>query len=288
MTTLTNTHGLPQVIVDALLNDDYDRGESDITVTELVSPPRMVALKLAHAHEIRRDASEMLFLLQGKLMHKLLEEAGRDALTEERLYTERLGWKIGGKFDHVTVENIEKDTYKLTDWKNSSVWAWKDGVKPEYVAQANLYALLLREHGFNVTTLACGVLYRDWSKPAARRGDHPKVGAQEFKVPLWHPIDQEYYLNQAVEAHQAARRELPECTDEDRWAKAPKYAVMKEGREKALRLLDTKGEALEWIGQQHNLAAGTVRIVYRPGENTRCQDYCEVAPFCSQWQAMQA
>src|SRR3990167_5596923 len=46
---LTNKQGLPQPLVEAVRNDSYGRGDADISVTQLLAPPRKVALIHEHA-----------------------------------------------------------------------------------------------------------------------------------------------------------------------------------------------------------------------------------------------
>ena len=42
---LTNKHNLPEAIVAAIMNDSYTKGDADISVTELLSPPQLRALR---------------------------------------------------------------------------------------------------------------------------------------------------------------------------------------------------------------------------------------------------
>jgi len=55
---LTNKYNLPQTFYDAVKNDDYTKGDSNISVTELISPPRKIALEEKHAGEIEEDVSD--------------------------------------------------------------------------------------------------------------------------------------------------------------------------------------------------------------------------------------
>ena len=45
---LTNNHNLPEAIVAAIMNDSYTKGDADISVTELLTPPQLRHLKLKH------------------------------------------------------------------------------------------------------------------------------------------------------------------------------------------------------------------------------------------------
>ncbi len=72
---ITNRRSLPELIVRAIENDPYSRGDSDVTVTQLVKPPRIVALEKLHADEIEVDASDMVWALFGQTVHIVLERA---------------------------------------------------------------------------------------------------------------------------------------------------------------------------------------------------------------------
>ena len=91
---ITNKAGLPQAFVDAVKADDYDPGESDISVTSLIAPPRLVALRRANEAALTEDASERLWSLQGQIIHSLLERANVNDLVQER-QPARVG--VGGR-----------------------------------------------------------------------------------------------------------------------------------------------------------------------------------------------
>ena len=72
---ITNNHNLPQSVVSAVSNDPYDRGGSDYTCTELISPVRQVMLRHRHGDEITEDASDRVWSLLGQAVHHILERA---------------------------------------------------------------------------------------------------------------------------------------------------------------------------------------------------------------------
>jgi hypothetical protein len=41
---LTNKHGLPQTFINVIQRPTYSRGSSEISVTEILSPPQLVQL----------------------------------------------------------------------------------------------------------------------------------------------------------------------------------------------------------------------------------------------------
>ena len=71
--------------------------------------------------------------------------------------------------------------------------------------------------------------------------------------------------------------ELPPCSAENRWETPTTYAVKKDGRKSALRVLPSKEEAETWM--ELNDAKGCY-IEERKGESRKCMNYCKAAPFC--------
>jgi hypothetical protein len=125
-------------------------------------------------------------------------------------------------------------------------------------------------------------IYRDWSKPEARRSpDYPQAQAATFELPLWPREKARSFIAERVRVFQkAANGELPECTPEERWEKPTVYALMKDGAKRAVRLYDNEKDAADHASTGKNL-----RVEKRKGESTRCELYCSVAPYCSQFQA---
>ncbi len=274
--TITNHAGLPEPLVNAVRNDSYDSQGSDTTVTTLLKPARAVALEKLHKEEITEDASDRLWALLGQLGHSILERGGNGQHTELRLFATVRGWKVSGQMD-LLGGNL------LTDYKITSVWSCKDGLKPEWEQQLNALRWLASVNGHHVEKAQIVAIYRDWSKLEARRSaDYPRHQVQVFDVPLWSLIDAGLWINGRVAAHQAAQAgELPECTNEERWEKPTKYALMKRGRERAVRLYDDRTQAA--LAAEGN---GALRVEERPGSQTRCESYCAAMPWCSQAKAL--
>jgi hypothetical protein len=274
--TITNRLGLPQPIVDAVRGDPYSSGGSDITVTTLLKPPRAVALERQHASEIVEDAADRLWALVGQIGHSILERGSKESITERRLFTEINGWKVSGQVDLVPPD-------LLIDYKFTTVWSCKDGLKPEWEQQLNMLHLLCIRNDINIVKAQIVAIYRDWSTLEARRSpDYPQTQVELFDVPLWAFSKVEAYMLERVMAHQSARETLPECSSEERWEKPTKWALMKKGRERAVRVFESAqaaNAALEGTSKEHY-------IQERPGEQVRCQSYCAAMPFCAQARAL--
>lgn len=276
MRKITNNAGLPAPLVRAIQLDPYSKGDCDYTTTSLIKPPRILALERRHEDEIVEDASDRIWSLFGQLGHLVLERAGMRELVERRFTVERMGKKIGGQVDLWLSGEVLSGV--LIDYKFTSQWAAKDGVKPEWEQQANINALLCRENGFHVFQAQIVAIYRDWSVGEARRNqDYPQTQVQVFPVKLWPAEQQESFIADRIAMHVDAERELPLCTELERWARPEKWAVMKAGREKAVKLFDDSRSATDL-----SVSKPGHYVEHRPGVQTRCLDYCPCLPFCSQ------
>lgn len=285
---ITNVLNLPQPIVDAVQNDPYDSGESDISVTRLIAPPRQVALGKEHGSKITEDCSDRLFSLMGQAMHHVLERGGDvegTRIIERRLFTEVDGWKLSGQID--IWENGTLDDYKFT-----SVWETMNGLKEEKIQQLNILAWLCRLNGIAVNKMRIVALYRDYSKSKAMfERDYPQHQIGVIEVPIWDDQKILAYVEERIAIHKAARITLPLCTDDERWQRPTKYAVMKEERKSAIRLLETPDKAMLYCEDKGYAKNGEFKSGYyvekRRGEATRCEHYCAVAPFCTQFNPIQ-
>lgn len=276
---LTNRSNLPQAIVDAVRNDGYSKGDADISVTELIGPPRISALKREHADEIVEDASDRIWSLFGQAIHTILERANRQGIAERRLKMTVEDWVISGGMD------LYQEDGALVDYKTTSAWSVKGGVKDEWTTQLNVYAEILRSNGHPVSGLKIVAILRDWSKLEARRDPaYPQRQVETYTVDLWPAEQAQKYVRERVILHKQARVKLPECSTEDRWAKPAKYALMKVGGKRAVKLYDTEAEARAHA----SVDPKNLRVEVRPGESTRCEAYCSVAQFCTQFQQSKA
>jgi len=289
---LTNIHGLPEPIVEAIRNDPYSRGDSDISITGLIGPPRISALEAQYGEHLTEDVSERIWSLFGKTVHNILEKAGRTGLREQRMFAEISGWVISGAFDHLELSETVKDLYTkdselvLSDWKTTSVYTlFNERRLWEWQEQLNCYAYLLSLFGYEVDRIQVVALLRDWKRSMAWKDPtYPQTAVEKVPLQLWSPEEALRFIEKRVELHQAARVHLPECNDEDRWASPHRWAVYtpkKNGERKARadRVLDTEQEALDWAEGKTG-----AEIEERPGNQwVRCQDYCSVATFCTQY-----
>ena len=281
--TLTNKYSLPQPIVDAIRNDDYDPGDAYITVSGLWKPPRIRALEQKHAHELDYDAADGIFSLIGKSIHSILERADTTAIVEERLYAELDGTRISGQFDRLVYSDEALQDYKVT-----SVWSviYFDDTS-DWTPKLNTYRWLLHQNNIrNVNKLQIIAILRDWRKREARvDSSYPQKQVVTVPIEVW-PLDvTEKRIRERLQMHKDAETTLPLCTNDDRWISEDRYAVIKEGNKKATKSFTSSAEAATFLDSHKD--SKKMRIEKRGGEPIRCLDYCSVGAqgFCSQWQA---
>jgi len=280
---ITNRFNLPEALI-SVLSRARPPSTSGFSVSTLISPPRIAQLTRRHWNEIKTDVSEMLWLLLGSATHYVIEKAKiPDSLVEEKLFTVMDGEQIRGRAD------LWKDEI-LDDWKVTSVWTviFNPSGKPEWRAQLNIYAWLYSLQGFITKKLRVPAILRDWQKgKALQGGDYPPIPMHVFDIPLWTTEDTVAYVRERIRMHKEAMPlpddQLPLCTDEERWVKAGKFALMKEGRKSAVKLYDDKKEAIKELAS----CDSKHYVEERKGEAVRCKDYCDVAQFCSQWKGEQ-
>lgn len=295
---ITNNKNLPAPLVRAIekVTSKYDSGKSDITATGIIEPARIGALKAQYRDSLVEDASDLLYAVQGTSVHTLLEAAAKELeaegyIAEKRYFIDVAGWSVSAQIDLFHIP-----TSVLQDYKITSVYAVKDGVKEDYAKQLNIQAECLRQNGFLVKSLQIVAILRDWSKGERDREQaaakaagfssckYPENQVVVLDVPIIPREEVLAYLAERVVIHQEARQgTLPLCTDEERWARPSKYAVREPGKKRATRLFDTK-EAAELFLTDLGKSG---KIELRPGENIRCSSYCPVSKFCSQWKNLQ-
>jgi hypothetical protein len=270
---LENSLGLPEPIVNAIRNDEYNKGESDYSVTGLIRPVRIASLSRKWDAQLSQDVSDMIFTLFGRSIHTILERAGTDEyLTEQRFFSDfgDKPWVVSGQIDV-----YHKPTKVLSNYKICSRWVVADGFKPEWQAQASMEALLMRRNGYEVKRSQVVAIFRDWSKmAAARKTDYPDKQVTILPIPLWDDAKTETYIKNRIIAHELGRENPPVCTEAERWTKPRKFALMKKGQKRAVKLFEREAEALERADRP------SLYVVERPGEETRCLFYCGVSQYC--------
>ena len=277
---ITNELNLPQAFVQMAQRDEYETANNEYRVTSLLKGIRETELERRHSHEIKRDVSDMVWLLFGTATHSILErqKEGDREIKETRLKMEMDGIVLSGQFD---LYNEEEE--RITDYKTASVWKIIYGNYEDWRRQLLIYAYMLQDAGFPVKRGRVVAFLKDHNKRDAKvKAGYPKLPVQpvDFTFSERDFQEIEVWLKEKVAEVKRARElpddRLPLCTQEERFNSGDKYAVMKKGRKTALRVLDSKEEAEQWMASN-----GGDSIEIRPGEDKKCQDYCAAKEFCS-------
>jgi hypothetical protein len=282
-----NSLSLPAPLVRACEEDDYDRGpDTWRTVTELIAPPRMVALEHAYPNQrTTEDVADMLWLLQGKAMHAVLAQSNATGIAEQRLTATIGGRVISGQLDHFELTPAGV----LTDYKSTSVWTviYQDRY-PDWEAQLNCYAMLLALHDHEVSGVQVLAMLDGWSRSKAKKEpNYPQWKAVKVPFRLWSAAETVDYVLKRIALHAAAEealangQPLPHCTAKERWQDPPVWALMKAGRKSAVKLYGTQAEAQAACGAAPR---HLVWVEYRPSLAKRClpgrDGYCPMRTLC--------
>jgi hypothetical protein len=279
---ITNKHKVPETLVSLASREYYTKGAAQYSVTELLSPPRIRRLREQFHDKVEQDVTDMLWSMLGSALHVVMERGQTDGhITEERLFKEMDGVTISGQID---LQHERDGGVVITDYKFTSAWAVMAD-KPEWEQQLNVYRWLVETvKGNRVDALNICALIRDFSRHDTREG-YPAAPIQMISIPMWDLNETEEFVRRRLDAHRDAKvahefgDALPECSPEERWQSETVYAVKREGRKTAIRVL----KDLEEANQLAEKEKGYVET--RPGEPKRCTgNYCGVADWCSQYQ----
>lgn len=274
---LTNQYNFPEPIVRAVAANPYDAGDADISITSLIDAPQVVELNRLHADDITVDVSDQIYSLLGQAMHTVLERANVRGTVEERLYIDCLGWRVSGQYDYIDEDGL------LWDWKMVGVYEAMNGVKPEREKQLNSYAHMARQNGHDIKGLRIGFILRDWKQSESNKPNYPQHQSLVYPVTMWSDNETKEFIEERVRIHQAARgsNDLPECTEEERWKRPGKWAVVRGDNRRANRLFDRESDAVDYLD---NKQWNDGRVDYRDGISVRCEHFCRVRDYCIQYQ----
>lgn len=285
---LTNKFNIPQTFVNVLRRPTYTKGGANLSVTQLINSPKIVGLTAKHQSDLEEDVSDMVWSIFGSAVHSVLEH-GKDSnhLVEQRLHAQVDGWNISGAVD---LQIDTDDGTQIRDYKTTSAWAVMNE-KAEWEQQLNIYAWLVETvRKVKVIDLGIVAIIRDWSRrDAGTRENYPEAPIKELPIKLWTMDERKAFISSRISQHSnfdlamEIEAELPDCTPSEMWEKAAVFAVRKKGGVRAKSLHGTQEEADEAL-----LALGRdYELDLRPGERTRCANFCSVNQWCDQWRTFQ-
>lgn len=202
-------------------------------------------------------------------------------ISEKTLHIEVDGMVISGTFDLYEIASK-----KLQDYKNCSTWSY---IFPEsklsWQAQVNVYCYMMREHGYEIKEASVVAIFKDFSRSKIiQNKDYPRQPIIEIPIPVYSHEQMDKYIKERVRLHkQAELGNVAECTGRERWSSADMYAVKAKGAKRALAgsLCESEIAAKKFIEMNKDAYEG-LYVDYRPGENKRCNEWCQVRDFCKQ------
>ena len=114
---VTNKFGVPAPLLTLATKEYYSKGDSQYSVTELLSSPQIRRLQERYKEQMTEDVSDMLWSMVGSALHVVMERSETPGfISEERLYATVDGQKISGQIDlqEITPFGIILIDYKFT------------------------------------------------------------------------------------------------------------------------------------------------------------------------------
>jgi len=275
---ITNRMNLPEAMVKAVSTRRHNN-PGRLSATTLLNGTKQILLTDRHWDILEDDVADRFWAIIGTAIHNVLEHEGENEFAEEFMSHDVDGITVTGRIDNY---NMRDEI--ISDYKSVSVWKIKFQDFEDWERQGMIYAWLLIKNGFKVKTCRFVSLIKDHSKRDAKRdSSYPQkpMHVYEFAVTQERLEKIEAFVKAKIAEYKQHREmaddEIPPCTAKERWEKPTKYAVKKEGRKTAVRVMDTMAEAEKLSG---DLGKGHY-VETRPGESIRCQDYCSCCEFCN-------
>lgn len=282
---ITNKHNLPDVFVEACKVDRH-RVLGDISVTQLIDSPQIRLLKKKHSDELESDVSEMIWMLFGTAVHKVLEMADikkkeAQTLTDAAEVLEWLGYEKGQKFlekvlnkdfknaidDDIaleqtvtldidgwtisgTADRLIKSERKIQDYKTATVYSYMNpDSQKKWELQLNVYAYMFEKLGIEIDHLEVVAIFKDWARINLLRDKrYPKAPVAMIKLKRWPNEEIEQMIKDRITLHRGAEEGQPvECTPNDRWSSPDVFKIIKKGGKRSLKNFTQKEEAEKYL-----------------------------------------
>jgi len=276
--TITNKHNLPEGFVKAVSTEKHNVPGS-LSATTLIQGVKQIILTDRYWDLLEDDVSDRIWAIFGSAVHHVLESEGENTFPEQEMSYQVADIKVTGKID-----NYDMKHGLIDDYKTASVTKVMFGDFTDWYLQGMIYAWLLRKNGFNAERCRFIALLKDHNKmDAMRDSQYPKnpVHVHEYPVTPQGLFKIGIYIKNKVDEYKRclllSDDDIPPCAPEERWDRPPKYAVMKNGVKRAVRLFDTQEEADQLAGAKGEGYC----VVFRKGESIRCQSYCLCRRFCN-------
>jgi hypothetical protein len=225
MAKFISSAGIPEPYFSALVAFVRVPREKHISATELLSPPRPLALKFRHWDDLVIDVDHLIGAFYGGAAHAFIQAVhDRDEkrnpvlsryLMEETLSMPQMGWAITGRpdlyqemkpdelweklrvalpEDEARAMLTEKEWRRseigiVSDWKTMKSYSWGRQAADDYKRvrdQLELYGMLLRWSGSQPLLGYIGITITDWSQWG--RGKGGSNYPPQTYIHVWHRL----------------------------------------------------------------------------------------------------
>lgn len=308
--TYTNNYFLPEAFARAVRNDTYVK-RGDISITGLIDSPRIRLLKKTFNYE--EDVADSVWSVFGTAVHAIIERGSvdhADAICEIAMNMKIGPWSVTGTSDMYEVSNKT-----ITDWKVTSVWKVKNGIKDtdSWVKQLNCYSAMLQNptcekiidgqstfKTFPVERINIVAILKDWKRrEAAYNPEYPQTPVVKLTLPVYSPEAMLGYMNKRVELHLKEEQEfyssdikhnedaLSICSDDERWSQAPTWRMKTKGKKKSLKNFVVENEKDEQFAMEYFrnkvIKVPDLTIEKSTRVDMRCSEFCPVNIHCKYW-----
>ena len=280
---VTNKLHMPEAFVKAVSTTRHNEAGC-FSATTLNKGAKEIILTDRHFDEITVDAADSVWAVWGTAVHALLESQPDNNFHEEYFKVPVSNSFVTGQVDSYDMENGV-----INDWKTASVWKVQFNDFNDWRAQGLTYAWLLQQSGLDVKKCRFVALLKDHSKTKAKTdSSYPQspVFIYEFDVTAADMEETAARILAKVQEIESAYKldddAIEPCSAEERWADGEKWAVMKNGRKTAVKVLDNQLDADAMAGEMGN----AYYVEHRPAISRKCGDYCKCKDFCNFYKAM--
>ena len=280
---VNNRLHLPEAFVKAVSTTRHNEAGC-FSATTLNKGAKEIILTDRHFDEITVDAADSVWAVWGTAVHALLESQPDNNFHEEYFKVPVSNSFVTGQVDSYDMENGV-----INDWKTASVWKVQFNDFKDWRAQGLTYAWLLQQSGLEVKKCRFVALLKDHSKTKAKTdSSYPQspVFIYEFDVTAADMKETAARILAKVQEIESAYKldddAIEPCSAEERWADGEKWAVMKNGRKTAVKVLDNQLDADAMAGEMGN----AYYVEHRPAISRKCGEYCNCKDFCNFYKAM--
>ncbi len=276
---ITNEKRYPQLIVDIIKQeyDNYNKGDADFSVTELIASPLERVLKERHDHELEIDVDRLIFMFNGSMAHAVMEKLKVDYVKdmEHRMFIKHDGVTISGRLD---VVYALANKILLDDVKFTGKGVLKNGARKSWIRQANLYRYMYNKtKGVLVDGLGILAFLRNATMYEMKCCRLPIQVYELDAVERF--MSKQIALNKVIDWEVTSK--VPECTPDDRWVTEEKWVVMP--KPKAKKCLPGKFENADAASVKLETALKKYPdafVEHRPQVNRKCEEACDVSKYC--------